>query len=269
MLQSENDAIQEKLLDRVANLDAARLRWIVAVIFTSLLFFIILGVFIAPVSELSTQQTAQFKISKNTNTEPLGIDTIAIPTTYFMHFRFELTPNYLDQHASAYIYVFKNDVPDMSPDTVGGELHAYLKGVSFRNATINAAHPVIKWDLAFRDCDTNRYYVIIYNPDDPNDPYDNKDVIMDMEFNYEPLLPLIPVFFVLAFIVILPLAIIRLYVVAQKKKELRVLLTLDLENLSNEDKLRLGIPITHDRAPPQAEPIRSQPPVFQQPGQLN
>ncbi|MBN1539512.1 MAG: hypothetical protein JW939_05155 [Candidatus Thermoplasmatota archaeon] len=244
MRQSENEAIQEKLLDRVADLDTARLRWVVAVIFTTLLFFIILGVFLAPVSELSTRQTAQFKVPKNTNTEPLVVETIAIPVTYFMHYSFELTPEYLDSHSSAYIYIFKNEVPDMSPDVVGGDLHLYLKLVSFRNATINAAHPVIEWDLAFRDCDTNRYYVIIYNPDDPNDPYDNKDVIMDMDVNYEPLLPLIPIFFILAFIIILPLAIIRLYVIAQKKKELRVLLTLDLENLSNEDKLRLGIPIT-------------------------
>ena len=269
MLQSNNDAIQEKLMDRVADLDSARLRWIVAVIFTALMFFVVLGVFLAPVSELSTTEAHQFKLSKNTNTEPTSIETVALPTTYFLHFKFELTPQYMDSHSSAYIYVFKDKVPDMSVDAVGGDLHVYLKDRSFRNATINSAHPVIKWDLAFRDCDTNNYYVLLYNPDDPNDDYDNKDVIIDMEVNYEPLLPLIPIFFVLAFIIVLPLAIIRLYVISQKKKELRVLLTLDFESLSDEDKLRLGIPITPRPQPPPVNPgFQAPPPVPQQPGQL-
>ena len=69
-------------------------------------------------------------------------------------------------------------------------------------------------------------------------------MVIDFQVNYDPMLPLIPIFFVLAFIIVLPIAIIRLYVLSQKKKELRVLLTLDLENLSDEDKIKLGIPIT-------------------------
>lgn len=266
----QSDSIQEKLIDRVADLDAAKLRWIFAVVTTSLLFFAILAVFIFPVSELSTTQGQQLKISKNTNTEPIGIETVAIPTTYFMHFEFELVPKYMDQHSSAYIYIFKDEVPDMSMDVVGGDLHTYLKSNSFRNASINAAHPLIIWDLAFRDCDTNNFYVMVYNPDDPLDPYDNDDVIMDMEVNYEPMLPLIPIFFILAFIVVLPFAIIRLYVISQKKKELRVLLSLDFESLSDEDKLRLGIPITpKPQQPPEVINYQAAPPAPMQPGQLN
>jgi hypothetical protein len=266
----ESESIQEKLTERVVDLDVAKGRWIFAIIASALIFFIILGIFLAPVSETGTTTTKQLRVSKNTNTEPFMVETIAIPTTYFMYYNFELDPRYMDSHSSAYIYIFKDAVPNMAVDVVGGDLHTYLKEKAFRNATINSAHPEIEWNFAFRDCNTNTYYVMVYNPDDPLDPYDNDDVIIDLEVHYEPLLPLIPVFFILAFIVVLPLAIIRLYVISQKKGELRVLLSLDFESLSDEDKLRLGIPITpKPQAPQPVQDFQAAPPVPQQPGQLN
>jgi hypothetical protein len=266
----ESESIQEKLTERVVDLDVAKGRWIFAIIASALIFFIILGIFLAPVSETGTTTTEQLRVSKNTNTEPFRVETIAIPTTYFMYYKFELDQRYVDQHSSAYIYIFKDEVPNMAVDVVGGDLHTYLKGKAFRNATINHAHQKIEWDLAFRDCNTNTFFVMVYNPDDPLDPYDNDDVIIDLEVHYEPLLPLIPVFFILAFIVVLPLAIIRLYVISQKKGELRVLLSLDFESLSDEDKLRLGIPITPKPQIPQpVQEFQAAPPVPQQPGQLN
>ncbi len=239
----ETDSIHEKLMDRMADLSSSKLRWIFAVIASSLLFFVVLGVYLAPVSELSTTQNQQFKITVNTNSEPLRVETIAIPSTYFMHYEFTLTPKFKDQHSSVYVYLFKDEVPAMSLDAVGGDLHSYLKLNAYRNGTLNYVNDVLTWDLAFRDCDTNIFYVMLYNPDDPNDPYDNDDILVDMEANFEPMLPLIPIFFILAFIIVLPIAIIRLYVISQKKKELRILLTLDFENLSNEDKIKLGIPL--------------------------
>ena len=110
---------------------------------------------------------------------------------------------------------------------------------------------------------------MVSNPDDPTDPYDLDVVRINWEVNYEPMLPLIPIFFILAFIVVLPLAIIRLYVISQKKKELRVLLSLDFESLSDEDKLRLGIPITPRPQSPTMPPQNQGPPIAPtQPGQL-
>jgi hypothetical protein len=265
---SENDTIQEKLIDRVADLDAARGRWIFAIVVSVFLFSVVLGVFIAPVSELSTQKGDQFKIDWNQRAET-NVETVAIPYTYLMHFEFELDKDFMDDHSSAYIYIFKNEVPEIGADRTGPDLHQYLKDNSFRNATINAAHPEVKWDIAFRDCDTNTYSIMVSNPDDPADPYDLDIVRINWEVNYEPMLPLIPVFFVLAFIVILPLAIIRLYVIAQKKKELRVLLSLDFENLSDEDKLRLGIPLTpKPQAPPMPKQEQGQSTAPTRPGQL-
>ena len=132
----ESDSIQEKLIDRVADLDAARGRWIFAIVVSTFLFSVVLGVFIAPVSELSTQQNDQFKVDWNQRQET-NIETVAIPTTYFMHFSFELDPDFMDAHSSAYIYVFKNKIPPISGDITGPDLHLYLKTLSFRNATIN------------------------------------------------------------------------------------------------------------------------------------
>jgi hypothetical protein len=264
----ESDTIQEKLIDRVADLDAARGRWVFAIIVSVLLFGVVLGVFIAPVSELSTLTSDQFKVDWNGRQET-SIETVAIPTTYFIHFKFELDPDFMDAHSSAYIYIFKGDTPIIEGDYTGADLHQYLKDKAFRNATINAAHPEISWDLAFRDCDTNRYSILVSNPDDPADPYDLDVVRINWEVSYEPMLPLIPIFFILAFIIVLPLAIIRLYVISQKKKELRVLLSLDFESLSDEDKLRLGIPLTPKPQPPPMEPGGQAPQVAPtRPGQL-
>jgi hypothetical protein len=265
---SENDTIQEKLIDRVADLDAARGRWIFAIIVSTFLFAVVLGVFIAPVSELSTQKGDQFKIGLNERQET-SVETVAIPYTYLMHFEFELDPAFIDAHSSAYIYVFKNEIPQIGADQTGPNLHQYLKDNAFRNATINVANPVVEWDIAFRDCDTNTYSIMVSNPDDPVDPWDLDVVRINWEVNYEPMLPLIPIFFILAFIVVLPLAIIRLYVISQKKKELRVLLSLDFENLSDEDKLRLGIPLTPKPQAPPMPPRNQGPPIAPtQPGQL-
>jgi hypothetical protein len=269
MMFSENDTIQEKLIDRVADLDAARGRWIFAIVVSIFLFSVVLGVFIAPVSELSTQKGDQFKINPNQRQET-SVETVAIPYTYLMHFEFELDPAFKTDHSSAYIYVFKDSIPEIGADETGPNLHQYLKDKAFRNATINAANPKVTWDIAFRDCDTNTYSIMVSNPDDPIDPFDTDVVRINWDVNYEPMLPLIPIFFILAFIVVLPLAIIRLYVISQKKKELRVLLSLDFENLSDEDKLRLGIPLTPKPQAPVMPPQQDQgPPIAPtQPGQL-
>ncbi|MFW3145710.1 MAG: hypothetical protein ACMUIE_02735 [Thermoplasmatota archaeon] len=263
-MMDDSDTIQEKLMDRVADLDAARNRWIFGIIFSVFLFAVVLGVYLAPVMELSTEEEKQFVIPWNTNTPANRVDTVAIPNLYFLYFYFELEPDFADEHSSVYVYIYKNEAPEISLDAQGDlTLHEYLKSKSFRNVTLNNINREHEWNLAFRDCDANTYYIIIYNPDDPNDPYDDKDVILNFKTHYEPMLPVVPIFFIIAFIIVLPIAIIRLYVVSQKKKELRVLLTLDLESLSDEDKLRLGIPIVPKKpmqvpyaaAPPQQPPM--------------
>ncbi|MGA1849205.1 MAG: hypothetical protein ACMUHB_07685 [Thermoplasmatota archaeon] len=250
----------------MADLSASNLRWIFAIIATTLLFLLVLVVYITPWPEMATTQTQQFKVSNHTDTST-SIETVAIPYTYEMFFEFSLT-EFADDHDSVYIYIFKDEKPDISKDVVDETnltLHEYLMERSFRQAELRYGSGAVKWDLAYRDLDTTVFHVMLYNEDDPADLHDNGDVVVDMEVSYEPTLPLVPLFFIIAFILVLPIAIIRLYVISQKKKELRVLLTLDFENLSDEDKMRLGIPLT-PKPQMHAQPVQSTqgPPI--QPG---
>ncbi|MFO8050094.1 MAG: hypothetical protein R6V01_00135 [Thermoplasmatota archaeon] len=255
-MTDENEEIQNKLIDRVADLDAARNRWIFGVFFSTFIFFVVLGVYLAPVMELSTEDTTQHFVQLNATEGPKKIETVALPNFYDMYFEFELLDEYMNDHSSVDVYIFKDEVPLLSQDAWSGStFKEYLRETSYRNVTLNDRNPERDFQLSFRDSDTNTFYVIMHNPDEPG-PQDDDTVVLQMKTYYEPLLPLVPIFFIIAFIIVLPLAIIRLYVIKQKKKELRVLLTLDLESLSDEDKLRLGIPIV----PKQPTPVRKQEP---------
>lgn len=247
-MMDENDIIKQKLIERSADLDVARQRWIFAFVTAVLLFSVVLVLFILPVSETTSENNERADVSWNSYQVSGEISVVAIPATYWVNFEFEMDKSSANQHDRAYIYIYKNEAPDLSIDVTGDdpeELRQYFRSTSIRNGSLTFSGPSIKWTLAFRDADTTSYQIIFYNPDNPDDPYDDgRNVEIEYSANYEPLLPLLPIFFILAFIVLLPLTIIRVYVITQKKKELRVLLSLDLENLSNEDKVRLGIPIS-------------------------
>jgi hypothetical protein len=211
--------------------------------------------------ELSTEETKQYTIQFEAYETAPTLETIAIPVFQDIYFQFELVEKYMDEHTHIQIYIFKGEIPSLSQDSwTGMKFEDYLRAESFRNKTLDSNDP--DWDVkfSFRDADSTIYNVLMYHPDDPTDPYDEDTVVLDMTTAYEPLLPLVPLFFIIAFLIVLPLAIIRLYVINQKKKEIRVLLTLDLESLSDEDKLRLGIPIIPKQPAPQM-PQQPQPPA--------
>lgn len=250
-MMDENDIIKQKLIERSADLDVARQRWIFAFITAVILFSVVLVIFILPLSETTSENSDRVDVSWNSWVVSDRISVIAIPSTYWIHLDFEMDISSANENDRAYIYIYKDEAPDLSIDVAGNEpeeVRQYLRSTSLRNGTVNFADPEISWTLAFRDADTTSYYMVFYNPDNPENPYDdgrNTEIVYTAR--YEPLLPLLPVFFLLAFIVLLPLTIIRVYIITQKKKELRVLLSLDLENLSNEDKVRLGIPVSSNR----------------------
>lgn len=249
-MMDENDLIKQKLIERSADLDVARQRWIFAFGAAALLFGVVLALYILPISETASEQSQRYAIGKNHFEESGSIGVFAIPSTYEVSFEFRMDTTAANEHNKAYIYLFKDDLPDLSIDATGTtseELRLYFRENSFRDGYITYSRTTIEWDLAYRDADTSTYYFIIYNPDDPDDEYDNLETEVIMTVSYEPLLPLVPLFFIIAFIIVLPLMIIRVYVINTKKKELRVLLSLDLENLSNEDKVRLGIPLSRPK----------------------
>jgi hypothetical protein len=252
-MMDENDIIKQKLMERSADLDVARQRWFFAFGASALFFGVVLVLFLLPISETSSEVTSRYSVRKEAFEQTGAIDAVAIPSTYWIDFDIEMDRTAANEHNELFVYLYKGDLPELSVDVTGTTseaLRSYFRSTSFRNGSITYHRPTLEWSLAFRDADTSRYYLIFYNPDDPEDPYDNLESEVILKTNYEPLLPLVPIFFILSFLIILPLTIIRVYVITLKKKELRVLLSLDLENLSNEDKVRLGIPISvpqHER----------------------
>ncbi len=246
-MMDDNDIIKQKLMERSADLDVAKQRWIFAFVASALFFGVVLTLFILPVSERTSEHNMRFSVGKESYEQSGAIEAIAVPTLYWIEFEFEMDLTAANEHNRIYIYLFKDEMPELSVDVTGTtseELRSYFRLTSFRNGSITYSRPSLSWNLAFRDADTSTYYMVFYNPDDPEDPYDNLASEVMMKTSYEPLLPLVPIFFVISFLIMLPLMIIRVYVIIQKKKELRILLSLDLENLSDEDKVRLGIPLS-------------------------
>jgi len=87
-MMSENEMIKQKLIERVADLEVARNRWIFAVVFASLLFGTVLALYLFPASELSTERYDNFKVTKDTTEGPVTIELVAIPVTYQAYFEF-------------------------------------------------------------------------------------------------------------------------------------------------------------------------------------
>jgi hypothetical protein len=225
--------------------EAAQQRWVIVMILATLLFSTTLTVYLLPVAELSTlDQKTYLGIEKESYTEPQKISPIAIPNTYFMKIEVTLKPVENLANSWAFIYVFKDEPPEVNSDIA--DLRSYLRDQSFVSdkLTFNQERDQkLSWSFNLRNCSTTDWYIMIYNPDNPDTEFDDDvPVTVRIETSYEPTLPLIPASFLILFIII-PIGVIRLYVLSQRKKEVRIQMSLDIENLSNEDKVRLGIPI--------------------------
>lgn len=239
------ESIEAKLIEKMGDIDAAKQRWIVVMILSIMLFGFSLAVFLLPVSELSTQNTIRFEdIDKESYGSSGEFSPIAIPNTYFMEVEVTLEDDRNMPNSRAYVYLFKDEIPDINPDE--DDLKSYLRDRSYVSEKLTyreGSDTSVTWELSLRNCSTNSYYIMVYNPDDPATQYDdNVPVSIKVQTSYEPLLPIIPFTFLIMFLII-PIGIIRIYILSQKKKEIRIQMSLDLQNLSREDKLRLGIPV--------------------------
>jgi len=247
----EAAGIQVKLIEKMGDIESAQQRWVIVMILAVLLFSTVLGVYLLPVAELSTlDQRTYLGVEKESYTEPQKVSPIAIPNTYFMKIEVTLRPAENVANSWAFIYVFKGEPPEVNSDIA--DLRSYLKDQSFVSdkLTYNKdREQKLSWSFNLRNCSTTDWYVMVYNPDNPDTEYDdNVPVTVRIATSYEPTLPLIPAAFLILFIII-PIGVIRLYVLSQRKKEVRIQMSLDIENLSDQDKVRLGIPL--EPGPPQ------------------
>jgi hypothetical protein len=240
--------IKALIIEKMADIDAGKSRWIAIIIFFTLIFAIALGIFISPAAELGTLREEIKNVNKN-EYKVVRIEAVAVPGTYTMTIDLELDESPGMENNWMYAYLFRDKAPTISADLKDTALTAYLKDNAFLAQKLNAGKSEIRWYVPWGsdEAKSTTFYIVLYNPDNPETEYEREFSRITISSFYEPTLPLIPITFLLLLIVV-PVGIVRIYILNQKKKELRIQLSLDIENLSNEDKARLGVPIEPVRA---------------------
>ena len=228
-------------------MDAGKSRWIAIIIFFTLIFAIALGIFLSPASELGTLKEVSEDVNKN-EYKVVRIEAVAVPGTYTMTIDLELDKSPGMENNWMYAYLFKDKAPTISADLKDTALTAFLKDNAFLAQKLNSGKSDVRWYVPWgsEEAKSTTFYIVLYNPDNTETEYEREFSRITISSFYEPTLPLIPITFLLLLIVV-PIGIVRIYILNQKKKELRIQLSLDIENLSYEDKRRLGIPIEPNR----------------------
>ncbi len=256
-------SLKMKLVEMHADAETGQSRWVMAIIVVALLFLLTLAIYMLPAMEYVTQaeRTAVVDVTGQTGHDITVLEVGGLPYTFTVTFSAEFDTERSTKNDWAYIYIFKDENPsdyfasDMSGDDPES-LNRFLKTLednSIRHKKLTYTDTEVEWTLAWRDCDTTTYYIVVYNPIQYPPPggesYQSTDTAVWIRTNYDPLMPLIPLSF-LFLVVIMPAGILRIYFLQQRKKELRIQMSIDTENLSNEDKRKLGIPLTPSPSAP-------------------
>jgi len=242
-------SIKTRIIEKMADIDAGKSRWVAVIVFFGMIFLIALGVWATPAAEYGTQTGESYDLTLNEHRVE-RFEAVAIPGLYTMTFEVEMDHSPGMENNWVYAYLYKDEPPEISTDTVEGDLRPYLLSKAYLAQPLSFGAHSIEWVIPYQDSDTTTFYIVFYNPQNLENPYQGDKTRVSVTTSYEPTLPLVPITFLLV-LVIIPLGIIRVYVLNQRKKELRIQLSLDLENLSDEDKVRLGIPV---------EPVQAQGP---------
>jgi hypothetical protein len=233
--------IKTRIIEKMADIDSAKSRWIAIIIFFGIIFAVALIIFISPASELGTT-TIQNETVEIDGIQTQRIDAVAVPGMYTMTIKVKMDNSPGLENNWMYVYLYKDEAPPIDSTLIGDDLREYLKDKAFLAQKLTAGENDVEWIIPWTDSGSTTFHMVMYNPANPDNQYQSSESFVKVESFYEPTLPLVPITFLFVLAVV-PLGIIRIYVLNQKKKELRIQLSLDLENLSNEDRVRLGIPL--------------------------
>lgn len=232
--------IKGRIIEKMADIDAGKSRWVAIMIFFGLVFGIALGVFFSPAAELATRNTDSLSLQLNQHSIS-KVEAVAVPNMYTMTIELRLDHSEGMENNWMYVYLFKDEAPTITSD-VEGDLTTYLHNHAYLAEKLDSGRYKIDWVVPWVDSESTTFYLVFYNPINNDNKYQGDLSRIEFTTSYEPTLPLIPITFLMLLIVV-PIGIVRIYVLNQKKKELRIQLSLDIENLSDEDKVRLGIPL--------------------------
>ncbi|MDG6223915.1 MAG: hypothetical protein QCI82_00200 [Candidatus Thermoplasmatota archaeon] len=233
--------IKQRIIEKMADIDAAKSRWVAIMVFFLIIFGIALGIFFSPASELGTQKMIYQNLKVNANTID-RYEVVAVPGMFTMTFEVEMDASPGLENNWVFAYLYRDQPPDMSKAEVEEDMRPFLLSNAYLAQRLTYESNRVEWVVPWVDSGSTVYYVVLYNPKNQENLYQGDMTPVKVTSYYEPTLPLIPITF-LFLLIIIPLGIVRIYVLNQKKKELRIQLSLDLDNLSNEDRIRLGIPM--------------------------
>jgi len=246
-------SLKMKMIELMEDAKSAQRRWIFVLVLASVLFGASLIIYVSPAAEYGTRHPTTYTVDFK-DYKVQQIDVAAIPYTYFMYFEAEMPQDMNTQNNWVYAYVFTGKDPGylFTSDAAAGDLDKFLitleaESEQFKRLTFGDNS--VDWELALRDCDTTTFYVVFYNPQNVDNTYYEMESNVKLTTYYEPMLPLVPLTLLLLAL-LSPIAIVRIYILQQRKKELRVQLSLDVDNLSDEDKVKLGIPVERKPSPP-------------------
>ncbi len=261
-------SLKMKLVEMHADAETGQSRWVMAIIVVALLFTMTLALYMLPAMEYVTQteRVAVVTVTGQTGHDITVLEVAGLPYTFTVTFSAEFDTERSTKNDWAYIYLFKDENPSdyFASDMPGDDpesLNRFLKALednSLKHKKLTFEDTEVEWTLAWRDCDTTTFYVVVYNPIQYPPPggesYQSSDTAVWVGGNYDSLMPLIPLTFLLL-VLIIPVGILRIYFLQQRKKELRIQMSIDTENLSDEDKKKLGIPLTP--SPSAAAPVQA------------
>ena len=167
-------SLKMKLVEMHADVETGQSRWVMAIIVVALLFIMTLVIYTLPVMEYVTQteRTAVVAVTGQTGHDITVLEVAGLPYTFTVTFSAEFDTERSTKNDWAYIYIFKDVNPGdyFASDMPGDDeesLNRFLKTLedsSIRHKKLTFTDTDVEWTLAWRDCDTTTFYIVIYNP---------------------------------------------------------------------------------------------------------
>ena len=189
-------SIKTRIIEKMADIDSGKSRWIAVIVFFGLIFLIALGIFVSPAAEIGTETTRSYDLTINEHRVE-RYEAVAVPGIYTMTFEVDMDHSPGMENNWIKVALFKDEPPEINTDQVEGDLWQYLLSKAYLAMPLNFGDHKVEWVIPYRDSDTTTFYIVFYNPQNQENPYQSDMTRVSVKSWYEPTLPLIPITFLM------------------------------------------------------------------------